>query len=210
MVGMKKEQFTEKELEALRFLRNEIVHRGDSPSVRDLARALGYSSPRTAFLILNALIERGWLRRKTNGDLQFLKDMPTADDHARTVSVPLVGNVACGAPLLAEQNVEAYIPVSTSLAKPGGKYFLLRAVGDSMDQAGIEDRDLVLVRQQPTADNGQRVVALIDDEATIKELHRERDVVILKPKSKRKEHKPIVLTDNFIIQGVVVSVLPPL
>ena len=208
MVIMEKHQITEKQLEALRFLRNAIVHDGHSPSVRDLAHALGYKSPRTAFLLLNHLIEDGWLKRKLDGGLQLRKDLPEAEDHARTVEVPLVGNVACGTPLLAEENVEALIPVSTALAKPGGKYFLLRATGDSMNEAGIDDGDLVLVRQQPAADNGDKVVALIDDEATVKELHREKDFVVLRPKSKNKKHKPIILTENFIIQGVVTSVLP--
>jgi repressor LexA len=208
-VSMKKEQFSEKDLQALRFLRNAIVHEGYSPSIRDLARGIGYKSPRTAFLVLNDLIERGWLKRKSDGELQLMKHMPTADDHARTVEVPLVGNVACGTPLLAEENIEAQIPVSNSLARPGGKYFILRAVGDSMDQAGIDDGDLVLVRLQQSAENGDRVVALIDDEATVKELHREKDVVVLKPRSKSKKHRPIVLTENFIIQGVVTAVLPP-
>lgn len=210
MVSMKKQILTEKELEALRYLRNAIVHDGHSPSVRELAEELGYNSPRSAFLVLHRLIEQGWLKRRGDGELQLRKDLSDASDHARTVEVPLVGTVACGSPLLAEENIEAYIPVSTNLAKAGGKYFLLRASGDSMNQAGIDDGDLVLVRQQPTADNGQKVVALIDDAATVKEIHRDKDVVVLKPKSANKEHKSIILSDNFIIQGVVVSVLPPL
>ena len=77
-----------------------------------------------------------------------------------------------------------------------------------MDEAGINDGDLVLVRQQASAENGDKVVALIDDAATVKEFHREREAVILNPRSHNTEHKPIVLTDNFIVQGVVTSVLP--
>jgi repressor LexA len=205
---MSKEQLTEKEMQALRHLRNAIVHEGHSPSIRELAQALGYKSPRTAFLVLNALIGRGWLKRRADGELQFKKELPGATDHARTVQIPLVGSVACGVPLLAEENTEAYIPVSTSLAKPGHKYFFLRAVGDSMNAAGIQDGDLMLVRQQSQAENGQKVVALINDEATVKEFHRQGDAVVLKPRSRNAKHKPIVVTDDFIIQGVVTSVLP--
>lgn len=208
MVGMEKGQISKKQLAALRFLRNAIVHDGYSPSVRDVAHALGYKSPRTAFLLLNDLIEGGWLKRGLDGGLRLRKNLPEAEDHARTVKVPLVGKVACGTPLLAEENVEALIPVSIALARPGWKYFLLRATGDSMNKAGIDDSDLVLVRQQPVADNSDRVVALIDDEATVKEIHREKGVVVLKPRSTNKKHKPIILTENFIIQGVVISVLP--
>ena len=127
---MPKEQRTDKELQALRFLRNAIVHGGRTPSVRDLARALGYKSPRTAILVLQALAEKGWVRRKADGTLQLRKDLPEGEDHARTIGVPLVGSVACGLPLLAEENTEAFIPVSISLARPGNNYFLLRATGD--------------------------------------------------------------------------------
>src|SRR6266478_5530662 len=190
---MQKQQPNERELQALRFLRNAIVHEGYSPSVRDVARALGYKSPRTAFLIIGRLIERRWLQRKSDGSLRLRKDLAEQEDHARTVDVPLVGTVPCGAPLLAEENVEAYIPVSKGLARPGSKYFLLRAKGDSMDRAGIADGDLVLVRQQPQAENGDKVVALIDDEATIKEFRREKDVIFLRPRSRNKAHKPFVL-----------------
>jgi repressor LexA len=118
-----------------------------------------------------------------------------------------VGSVACGIPILAEENIEAMIPVSKGLAKPGNRYFLLRAVGDSMNLAGIDDGDLVLVRQQPAAKNGDLVVALIDDAATIKEFYRAGDAVVLKPKSKNKRHQPIVLTEDFQVQGIVVKTI---
>jgi repressor LexA len=131
-------------------------------------------------------------------------------NQAQTVEVPLVGNVACGVPLLAEQNIEALISVSRSLARPGSKYFLLRAVGDSMDAAGIDDGDIMLVKQQPVADNGQKVVALIDDAATVKEFHKDKDVILLKPRSRNKSHKPFVLSEDFQIQGVVVATIPRL
>jgi repressor LexA len=125
-----------------------------------------------------------------------------------TINVPLVGSVACGVPLFAEENIETLIPVSTALARAGSKYFILRAKGTSMNDAGIDDGDLLLVRQQDTADDKQKVVALINDEATVKILEKGNGVVILRPKSKDKSHKPIILTDNCMIQGVVVAVLP--
>jgi repressor LexA len=112
--------------------------------------------------------------------------------------------------LLAHENVQGTFPVSTSLARPRQTYFLLRAVGDSMTEVGIEDGSLVLVRQQPTADAGDVVVALVDDEATIKELRRSADAVVLMPRSKNKAHKPIVLRRDFQVQGVVVATLPDL
>jgi len=207
-VYMSKYPLTEMELKALRYLRNAVIHRGYSPSIRELAKSLGYRSPRSAMLVLHSLIGKGTVRRRDDGSLQLCRDVEETEDHARTVEVPLIGNVACGAPLLAEENIEAHILVSTSLAKPGNRYFLLRAVGDSMDQAGIDDGDLVLVRQQSHADNGNNVVALINDEATVKEFHREKELVILRPRSKNKRHKPIVLSEDFLIQGVAVATLP--
>jgi repressor LexA len=198
----------ETELKALRAVRNTLIHNGYSPSVREIARTLGFNSPRSAMLVLNSLIEKGWLKRRRDNSLQILKDLREQKNHAQTVDVPLVGNVACGNPLLAEQNIEAMIPVSKGIARPGGKYFLLRAIGDSMDLAGIEDGDLVLVRQQPTAENGEKVVALINEKATVKEFHREKDVILLKPRSKSKSHRPFVLSENFLIQGVVVATVP--
>jgi len=173
--------------------------------------ALGYKSPHSAMLLINRLIDLGVLRRRsTDGQLQIAKDVESEDTHARTVSVPLVGTAPCGQPLLAQENIEMMIPVSTALARSPHRYFLLRAIGDSMNQKGIESGDLVLVRQQPDAENGQAVVALIDDEATIKELHKSAEVVVLKPISSNTKHKPLILHEDFKIQGVVVATLPNL
>src|SRR5262249_8972424 len=152
---------------ALTLIRNRVVHFGQAPSVRDLSDELGFQSPRSAALIIEKLIRLGYLKRRT-GDraLQLLRMPEDADDRMSTVAVPLVGSASCGAPLLAEQNIEAWYPVSTELARPGAKYFLVRASGDSMDEVGIADRSLVLVRQQETALSGAIVVALVDDEVT--------------------------------------------
>ncbi|MFH1287991.1 MAG: transcriptional repressor LexA [bacterium] len=205
---MKEEQFSTKELEAIRHIRNWFMHHSKMPSVRQLMKALEYKSPRSAVLIMEGLIDKGILKKWPTGGLQFVKDIETNTVNARTVNVPIVGTVACGLPILAEENIEAYIPVSISIARPGHKYFLLLAKGDSMDEAGINDKDLVLVKQQPTAENGDKVVALIDDEATVKEFCRTKDAVILRPRSTNKKHQPIILTDNFQIQGVVITTIP--
>jgi repressor LexA len=194
---------------ALTIIRNKILHTGSAPSLRELAAALGFSSARSAVMVVERLMDAGYVkRRESDKTLQLLKMPGSAADRESTVGVPLVGNAACGAPLLAIENTEAIIPVSTQIARAGQKYFLLRAAGDSMDAAGIEDGALVLVRQQPSADNGQVVVALVDDEATIKELRRSPDAVALIPRSKNKKHQPIILRRDFRIQGVVIATLP--
>jgi repressor LexA len=196
----------EKELSAIKAIRNSIVHFGTAPSTRQLMQMLGYKSTYSITLILEKLADAGYIK-KENGKIRFIKDLESSNAHARTINIPLVGNAPCGAPFLAEQNIEAEIPVSTKLATPSHKYFLLRAVGDSMNLKNINNGDLVLVRQQNTAENGDVVVALIDDEATIKEFERKKNIVLLKPKSKNKNHKPIILTDDFVIQGKIIATI---
>lgn len=201
-------QYSKKELDALRHIRNSIVHYGKSPSIRDIMPILGYKSPHSAMIIVHRFIADGYLRRKDNGNLELLKEPGETVGHAQTVDIPLVGTVPAGLPLLAEENFEMMVPVSTKLAKPPHRYFLLRVIGDSMNGKGIEDGNLVLVRQQPDAENGQDVVALINDEATVKELYKTKDAVVLKPRSTNPENKPIILTDDFQIQGLVVATIP--
>lgn len=197
------------ERQALTFVRNRIMHTGEPPSVRELAKELGFSSPRSAVLVINSLIELGYLkRREEDRSLQLLRMPQATADRESTVDVPLVGSAPCGAPLLAQENLEAMIQVSTTLARPGRKYFLLRANGDSMNGAGISDGSLVLVRQQDTANDKEIVVALVDDEATIKELRRSTDAVALVPRSSNPVHRPIVLRRDFQVQGVVIATLP--
>jgi repressor LexA len=183
------------------------MHQGKVPTIRELMNLMFYKSPRSAMLLLEELEEKGFLKKKQDGGYRLLKDLEESN-MARTVTIPLVGTVTCGVPMLAEENIEAWIPVSILLARPGGKYFLLRAEGDSMNEAGIDDGDLILVKQQPTADNGQRVVALIDDEATVKEFKRKGDVVALIPRSSNPKHKPIILEYEFKVQGIVIAAIP--
>ena len=202
---MKKEKLTQKELEAIRHIRNSIMGKGRIPSIRELMISMGYRSPRSTALIIGSLIEKGVLGRRSDGKLIFIRSLEDDRTRAQTVDVPLVGSVACGMPIFAEENIDAMIPVSTQLARPPYKYFLLKAKGDSMNEKGINDGDLVLIRQQMTAQNGDIVVALIDDEASIKEIHYSDDAIILKPRSTNKQHKPIVLTSDFLVQGIVVT-----
>ena len=192
-------------------LRNHLIHGRETPTLREINEVTKRSSPRSAVLALERLERAGLIKRV---DRKIRLTSLGMKDHRSisTTNVPLVGSVAAGVPILAEENVEAMIPVSTGLAKPGSRYFLLRVVGTSMNEAkvrgiNIEDGSIVLVRQQPTADDGDVVVALIDDSATVKILERKNGMVILRPRSS-DPHKPIVLSEDCIIQGVVVAVLP--
>lgn len=202
------QQLSRRELEALRIIRNQILQLGRSPSVRQVMQEMGYRSPRSASILIDRLIEKSYIKRRSDGGLQLLAGTDSDATHAQTVNIPLVGTVTCGEPIMAEENVEAMIPVSTRLARPPHRYFLLRVKGDSMDECEIFDQDLVLIRQQSTAKDGDIVVALIDTEATVKEFHHSRNMIVLKPRSNNPVHQPIVLTDDFQIQGIVVATLP--
>ncbi len=193
------------------FIRNRLIHGYGSPTLREINGVTGKLSPRSAVLALERLENAGYIRR--NGKVIRLVSLSLdSNTSVSTVEIPLVGTVAAGMPILATENIEATIPVTTALARPDSKYFLLRVSGTSMNRAKvngiyIEDGSIILVRQQESADDGEIVVALIDDSATVKFFERKNGVVILRPKSS-EVHKPIVLTDNCVIQGVVVAVLP--
>ena len=195
----------DKDIAVLKFIRNTFINSGTGPSLREINEVTGGKSPRSASIILDRLEKDGFVKRENGKIISIAFEKANS---VSTINIPLVGSVPCGTPMLAEQNIETYIPVSTALAKKGSNYFLLRATGDSMNLAGINDKDILLVRQQETADNGEKVVALIDEEATVKILDKKDDVVILRPKSSNSSHKPIILSNNCQIQGVVVAVLP--
>jgi len=124
-----------------------------------------------------------------------------------TVEIPLVGSVSCGLPIFAEENIEAQIPVSTKLIRKSANYFLLRAFGDSMNKKGINSGDLLLIKQQQVAESGDLVLALVDDDATVKEFIDNGNTIVLKPHSTNPKHQPIILTNDFRIQGVVENII---
>ena len=200
---------SDKELEALKIIRNFLVHQGRIPSVRELMTGMNYKSPRSAAVLLKNLEEKEILKKKSDGSFQIV-DFEIPEDfgsRAQTVKIPLLGSVACGMPIFADENIEAEVSISIKMIKSGYKYFLLRAEGDSMDEAGINNGDLLLIRQQQDAENGDRILALIDEEATVKEYNKSGGMVILKPKSTNKIHQPIILTSDFRIQGIVEEVI---
>ncbi|MCD6556425.1 MAG: repressor LexA [Bacteroidales bacterium] len=196
-----KNQLNDIEKKALNFIRNKIVHGDLKPTIRNLMKFLGYQSPRSASLIITSLIEKGCLiRDDVTKEIKLLK---FAGDIKK--NIPLVGNIACGQPILATQNIEAYIPYDVK--GDVNDYFFLRALGDSMDRSGINDGDLVLIKKQQTAESGDQVVALIGGEATIKIFRPEKDKIVLEPKSSNPIHKPIYLFEEIQIQGKVVGIL---
>ena len=188
------------------FIRNHFVHQGEMPSLRIIAEGIGYKSPRSVQLMLERLRKEGQIYY--SGGKIGLVHNPQISVGEHTVEIPVVGSVSCGSLAFADQVDESNVQVSTTIAKPAYKYFILKATGDSMNLSGINDGDLVLVQQQPTANEGQRVVGLVNDEATIKHFHREKGVVVLRPNSTDKTIRPIILSEEFIIQGIVIQTLP--
>lgn len=193
------------ELQALKIIRSHIAHHGVSPSVRFLMNKMGYKSPRSASLVLDKLMSKGFISKNNKG-IKIKKEIPKNKESINTIEIPLVGSAPCGNPILAEENIEMYIPVSMRIIKSKSKYFFLRAIGDSMNKNGINDGDLVLFKQQSTAENGQVVVAIINGEATIKEFHRTKENIVLTPRSNNKKHKPIILFgEDLLIQGAFIQ-----
>lgn len=184
---------------------------GGQPSVEELRRELGVASTRTVFRYLQMLEDDGAIKRRPGAPgVKLLK--PRAEG-AQTRAVPVVGRVPAGALMLAEENIEGWIHLPKALARPASdKFFLLRVRGTSMNRAKvggntIEDGDLILVRQQPVARNGDIIVGMVDGEATVKTLVKAPGYVILKPESKDNSHRPIVVDRDFRVAGKVTHVL---
>ena len=198
------EQLTERQNKILDYIRYVTKVRNYPPSVREIGEAVGLSSSSTVHNHLNQLERRGLIKRDPSKSrtVQLVADAEIAEQRRNAVSVPIVGHVAAGSPILAEQNVEDHILLSSDLAKDG--FFLLRVRGDSMVNAGILNDDLVLVRPQHEAPNGSIVVALVDGDATVKRIERGNGHVKLI--AENPAYEPIV-TSNVSLVGQVRGVI---
>ncbi len=198
------DQLTDRQARILEYIRYQNKARNYPPSVREIGEAVGLSSSSTVHNHLNQLERRGLIRRDPSKSrtVQLVQDESVDKQRRNAVSVPIVGNVAAGAPILAEQNIEDHILLSPEMAQDGN--FLLRVRGDSMINAGILDGDLVLVKPQQEASNGNIVVALVDNDATVKRFERGNGHVKLI--AENPAYEPIV-TSNVSLVGVVRGVI---
>lgn len=163
----------------LDFIRSELENKGYPPSVREICNAVGLKSTSSVHAHLTALEKKGLIRRdSTKPRALELLDGPLT----RGKSIPLVGKVTAGMPILAEENIEDYL-VMPQYFLGQSDMFALRVQGESMIEAGIFDRDIIIVRQQDTAENGDIVVAMIEDEATVKRIFYERNRIRLQPEN---------------------------
>jgi repressor LexA len=197
------EEVTDRQARIIDYIRHVSRTRNYPPSVREIGEAVGLSSSSTVHNHLNQLERRGLIRRDPSKSrtVQLVQEARADDAKRNVVSIPIVGSVAAGSPILAEQNIEDHIALSGDLAQDG--WFFLKVRGDSMVNAGILDGDLVLVRPQPSADNGQIVVALIDGEATVKRLDRRSGTIRLLPEN--DDYEPILAPEAELV-GLVKGV----
>ncbi len=194
-------KITAKQQEILDYIKEQILERGYPPSVRDICEAVHLKSTSSVHAHLESLEKKGYIRR----DPTKPRAIEILDDNfnfnrREMVNVPVVGRVAAGQPLLAEQNIENYFPIPMEYM-PNQQTFMLNVKGESMINAGIFDGDLVLVEEQNTAENGDIVVAMIEDGATVKTFYKEEGFIRLQPENDTMD--PIVVTDVKILGKVI-------
>lgn len=199
-----KETLSERQRQILHYVVEKQQEEGWTPSVREIGQAVGLKSSAAVQKQLLDLERKGYIRRLPGKarTIQILKAVP---EKGEGLLVPIVGEVTAGLPILAEENIEGYLTlVDEVILGKGGPFFALKIKGDSMIEASILPGDYVVVRQQPTAENGEIVVALIENEATVKRFFKERDCIRLQPANSKMA--PIIVKDAQIL-GKVVSVV---
>ena len=205
-MGKNDNELSQNELNILNYIRKQVAEVGYPPSVRELCKAVGLKSTSSVHLYLSRLAEKGYIK-KGNLKTRALKITGENISEAKDtdmLEIPLVGQVAAGLPILAEENIEEYVKLPTSMVKQNTKSegtYMLKVKGDSMINVGIYSGDYIIVSKCQTAENGQIIVALIDDEATVKTFYKEKDYIRLQPENDTME--PIIVKDVQIIGKVV-------
>ena len=192
---------TEKQSEILEYIKQQILERGFPPAVREICEAVHLKSTSSVHSHLETLEKNGYIRRDPTKPraIEILDDSFNLT-RREMAQVPIIGRVAAGEPLLAEQNIEDYFPIPVEKL-PNTQTFLLRVRGDSMVNAGIFDRDYILVEQRNTAENGEIVVALVEDGATVKRFFKEDGHYRLQPENDTME--PIILEEVTVLGKMI-------
>ena len=201
---MGKEKLTDKQTQILEYIRHEILAKGYPPSIREICQAVDLKSTSSVHAQLSSLEAKGYTRR----DLTKSRSIEIIDDDfsltkRELVNIPIVGTVSCGQPILAEQNIEDYFPVPPEyIHNTNNQTFMLRVKGDSMINVGIYEKDLVIVEQCSSARNGEIVVALIEDSATVKTFYKENGYIRLQPEN---DYMDPILVEHCEILGRVIG-----
>ena len=191
---MNSKKISRKQEEILRYIKDSILQRGFPPAVREICEGVGLKSTSSVHAHLESLEKNGYIRR----DPSKPRAIEILDDEfnltrREMVQVPMIGKVAAGTPLLAQENIEGYFPVPAEFM-PKDQSFMLKVKGESMIGAGIFDGDNLLVKQASTARNGDIIVALLDDSATVKTYYKEKDHIRLQPENETMD--PIIVTEK--------------
>lgn len=197
-------KISKKQEEILSFIKSEILKKGYPPAVREICEAVHLKSTSSVHSHLETLEKNGYIRRDpTKPRAIEIIDDEFSLTRRETVNVPIVGTVAAGVPILARQNIENYFPIPSEFM-PNAQTFMLRVKGDSMINIGINSGDLVLVEQGNDARNGDVVVALVEDSATVKTFYKEKGHVRLQPENDSMD--PIIVSSDLQILGKVFGV----
>ena len=198
---MSQGRITEKQKEILEYIKETILKKGYPPAVREICVAVNLKSTSSVHSHLETLEKNGYIRRDpTKPRTIEILDDDFALTRREMVNVPLIGTVAAGVPILAQENIESYMPFPAEML-PNKDIFMLRVKGESMIEAGILNGDQVLVSSQSTAENGEMVVALVDDSATVKTFYKEDGHYRLQPQNSSME--PIIVDDVQILGKVI-------
>lgn len=194
-------KISSKQREILEYIKSEILSRGYPPAVREICEAVNLKSTSSVHSHLETLEKNGFIRR----DPTKPRAIEICDDNFQMVrtemaSLPVIGTVAAGTPILAEENIDSYFPVPAEIVPNGAPSFVLKVKGDSMINVGIFNGDQIFVQQCNTARNGDTVVALIDDSATVKTFYKEKDHIRLQPEN--DDMDPIIVDDCQILGKV--------
>lgn len=189
-----------KQQEILEYIKDEILHKGYPPAVREICQAVNLKSTSSVHSHLETLEKNGYIRRDpTKPRAIEIMDDTFNLNRREMVNVPILGNVAAGEPLFAEENIEDYFPIPAEMVL-NSEVFMLHVRGESMINVGILDGDNVLVQQQSTAKDGEMVVALVEDSATVKTFYKEDGYIRLQPENDTME--PIIVPDCQILGKV--------
>lgn len=196
---MKLTTLSDKQQAILEFIKQEIVAKGYPPSVREICLAVGLKSTSTVHAHLEQLEKKGYIRRDPTKPraIEILED----DTNMDIIKAPILGNVSAGSPILAFEDIQDYFPLPLTYFNTNKEVFLLKVEGESMIEAGILDGDFVIVEKQSIANNGDMVVALIEDSATVKRFYREKDYIRLQPENSNMQ--PIIIKDCIILGKVI-------
>lgn len=199
---MSQRKITDKQREILEYIKEMILKKGYPPAVREICEAVHLKSTSSVHSHLESLEKNGYIRRDpTKPRTIEILDDDFALTRRELVNVPVIGTVAAGVPILAEQNIEDYLPIPAEIL-PNKEVFMLKVKGNSMIEAGIYNGDKVIVAKQPNAENGDKVVALVDDSATVKTFYKENGHFRLQPENSSMD--PIIL-DQVEILGKVIG-----